>query len=135
MSFIKSSEFITKFNINNKEKENYGYQFFYDGSNALIKTYDNNKSNNYFIKDNNILENFYNNQINNLSNKSLVDRLNNDFTINIKPKEYIDSLKLSNSQLKSIFTETNKSNKKNKTNKKNKSNKKNKTQKKKIKKK
>ena len=128
MSFIKSSEFITKFNINNNEKVIMDINS-YDGSNALIKTYDNNKSNNYFIKDNNILENFYNNQINNLSNKSLVDRLNNDFTINIKPKEYIDSLKLSNSQLKSIFTETNKSNKKNKTKKrknKNKTQKKNK---------
>lgn len=127
MSFIRSSEFTTKL-INNK-KINYGYDFFYDGSNAIVKTYDNDKINNYFIKDNNILKNFYTNRLNNLSSNSLLYRLNTDFSPYIKPKEYINSLKTSNNELNSIFkdkkvslkTKKNNKPKKNKTKRKKKS--------------
>ena len=127
MSFIRSSEFTSKL-INNK-KDNYGYDFFYDGSNAIVKTYDNDKINNYFIQDNNILKDFYTNRLSNLSSNSLLHRLNSDFSPYIKPKEYINSLKTSNNELKSIFKDTNvlvktkkkKKTKKNKTNKKKKS--------------
>ena len=135
MNILKSSGFTTSY-INDKLVNEQGYNAKYDGKNALVKTLNNGKFEEFILDNqdiNKILGLFYKNKFVKGNNDLLLKRLGNEYDITVEPKEYYNNLKTVDSELKDLFIDISKIKKKTikQKEKKEKKRKKNKTNKKK----
>jgi len=107
MNNYKSSGFSTT-SINGNTINEQAYHINVDNDKGLIKTFNNGDIKNYILDKkevNEIFKYYFNNQINNSSNKSLLNHLSSDYKINIEPKDYSNSLKETDSQLKDLYND------------------------------
>lgn len=110
MSIFKSSGF-TSSSINGKTINTQAYNAYYDNETGMIKTFNNGEIKDFIFdkKDvDEILKSYFNNQLQNTSSQSLLNKLGSDYDISIEPKEYSNSLKNVDSKLKNLFTDISK---------------------------